>query len=138
MARPRKGNGTTVKHEPIETVQSAGLGDTIEKITKATGIKAAVELFSSVTGLDCGCDERKETLNKLFPYRRVNCLSEQDYGYLKNFFSENRGEISVIVQRELSAIYKRIFEIDLEQTSCASCWRDYIGQIRKIYNEYGS
>jgi hypothetical protein len=72
MARPRKDNGTTVKHEPIETVQSAGLGDTIEKITKATGIKAAVELFSSVTGLDCGCDERKETLNKLF--KKLYCV----------------------------------------------------------------
>jgi hypothetical protein len=138
MARPRKENGTTVNQEPIETVQSAGLGDTIEKITKATGIKAAVELFSSVTGLDCGCDERKETLNKLFPYRKVNCLSEQDYEYLKEFFSEHRGELSILVQRDLSEIYKRIFEINLEYTSCASCWRDYIGQIRKIYNEYGN
>ena len=41
-----------------------GLGDTIEVITEATGIKAAVELFSKVTGIDCGCDERQEWLNE--------------------------------------------------------------------------
>ena len=48
--------------------KSKGLGDTIEKITKITGIKKVVEKVSEVTGKDCGCDERKETLNKLFPY----------------------------------------------------------------------
>ena len=45
-----------------------GLGDSIEKFTKATGIKKVVEKVSEVTGKDCGCTERKETLNRLFPY----------------------------------------------------------------------
>jgi len=48
--------------------KSKGLGDTIEKITKITGIKKVVEKVSDVTGKDCGCADRKETLNKLFPY----------------------------------------------------------------------
>mgnify|MGYP003109834655 FL=1 len=48
--------------------KSKGLGDTIEKITKATGIKKVVDTVSKVTGKDCGCDERKEKLNRLFPY----------------------------------------------------------------------
>lgn len=46
-------------------MKSKGLGDTIEKITKATGIKKAVE---SITGKDCGCKKRKNALNKAFPY----------------------------------------------------------------------
>jgi|TARA_R110001592_G_scaffold12397_1_gene59188 hypothetical protein len=46
-----------------------GLGDTIEQITKATGIKAIVDKVSEVTGTDCGCDNRKEKLNKLVPYK---------------------------------------------------------------------
>ena len=45
-----------------------GLGDTVEAITKATGIKKVVEKISKVTGKDCGCDKRKEYLNKKFPY----------------------------------------------------------------------
>ena len=48
--------------------KSKGLGDTIEKITKATGIKKVVEKISKVTDKDCGCNERKDTLNRLFPY----------------------------------------------------------------------
>ena len=42
------------------------LGDTIEKITEAIGIKAVVEKVSEITGKDCGCEKRKEKLNKLF------------------------------------------------------------------------
>jgi hypothetical protein len=40
-----------------------GLGDTIEKITTATGIKKVVDKISEATGKDCGCEERKERLN---------------------------------------------------------------------------
>ena len=47
--------------------KSIGLGDTIEKITTATGIKNVVEVFSEITGVDCNCDARKEKLNKIFP-----------------------------------------------------------------------
>jgi hypothetical protein len=52
------------------------LGDTIEQITTATGIKAAVDWFSEATGVDCGCDARKEKLNKLFRYRKPECLTQ--------------------------------------------------------------
>ena len=50
--------------------KSKGLGDSIEKITKVTGIKKVVEKISKVTKKDCGCGERKETLNRLFPYNK--------------------------------------------------------------------
>ena len=54
---------------------SKGLGDTVEKITKATGIKQATDWIFDKLGKDCGCDARKEKLNKLFPYK-VECLNE--------------------------------------------------------------
>jgi len=50
------------------TKKSKGLGDSIEKITKATGIKKVVDTVSKAVGKDCGCNKRKETLNKIFPY----------------------------------------------------------------------
>jgi len=40
-----------------------GLGDTIEQITKATGIKYLVEKTSEILDVPCGCSERKEALN---------------------------------------------------------------------------
>jgi len=45
-----------------------GFGDTVEAITKAAGIKKVVDKISEATGKDCGCDKRKEYLNKKFPY----------------------------------------------------------------------
>lgn len=45
-----------------------GLGDTVEAITKATGVKAVVDAASQATGKPCGCQQRKKTLNDLFPY----------------------------------------------------------------------
>jgi len=44
-------------------MKSQGLGDVIEKVTTATGIKKVVETVSEITGVDCGCAKRKEALN---------------------------------------------------------------------------
>tara|TARA_R100001443_G_scaffold21207_2_gene33481 strand:- start:1686 stop:1844 length:159 start_codon:yes stop_codon:yes gene_type:complete len=49
-------------------MKSKGLGDTIEKITKVTGIKKVVDKVSEATGKDCGCNKRKKALNRFFPY----------------------------------------------------------------------
>lgn len=44
-------------------MKSQGLGDAIEKITAATGIKKVVETVSKASGKECGCAARKEKLN---------------------------------------------------------------------------
>jgi hypothetical protein len=49
--------------------KSKGLGDTIEKITTATGIKKVVETVAKATGKDCGCSQRRDALNRAFPYQ---------------------------------------------------------------------
>jgi len=48
--------------------KSKGLGDTVAKITKATGIKKVVDTASKIVKKDCGCAKRQNTLNRLFPY----------------------------------------------------------------------
>ena len=50
--------------------KSQGLGDTIEKFTRVTGIKSLVQMGNQVVGKkDCGCNKRKKALNKAFPYK---------------------------------------------------------------------
>tara|TARA_R100000951_G_scaffold42816_1_gene35934 strand:- start:462 stop:617 length:156 start_codon:yes stop_codon:yes gene_type:complete len=44
-----------------------GVGDVIENITKATGIKKVVSAVSNATGKDCGCSARRDSLNRKFP-----------------------------------------------------------------------
>tara|TARA_R110000744_G_scaffold133606_4_gene242099 strand:+ start:1298 stop:1456 length:159 start_codon:yes stop_codon:yes gene_type:complete len=48
-----------------------GLGDTIEKITEATGIKTFTQMLQKSGVIkSCGCNKRKEALNKAFPYKK--------------------------------------------------------------------
>ena len=51
--------------------KSIGLGDTVEKFTKLTGIHSLVQMTNKAVGKkDCGCGKRKEQLNTLFPYKK--------------------------------------------------------------------
>ena len=72
--------------------KAEGLGDTIESITKATGIKKLVKF---VAGEDCKCDERKQRLNELFSYKKKpKCLNEDEYLWLKESLLEATKKVS--------------------------------------------
>ena len=60
--------GAIANYKSYYMEKSKGLGDSIEKFTKATGIKKVVDTVAKKTGKDCGCNKRKENLNRLFPY----------------------------------------------------------------------
>jgi len=53
----------------LQEMKSKGLGDTIHKFTKATGIKRMVDTVAKATNTDCGCSERRDTLNRIVPYK---------------------------------------------------------------------
>lgn len=112
--------------------KAKGLGDTIAQITETTGIKALVH---SIFGDECGCEERREKLNKLFPYKKIECLTEDEYNYLKEF-NFNINQLTPGVQSQLLTIYNRIFNDKRQPTSCGSCWRSILDELKKVYNEY--
>jgi hypothetical protein len=113
--------------------ESKGLGDTIAKITKATGIDKVAKF---VMGEDCGCDERKEKLNKLFPYAKPKCLTEEEFNTLDTYFEKNTDTLTSEEQLSFIAINNRVLEQNLVPSSCASCLRDLVSKVRVIYNEY--
>ena len=53
----------------VNIMKSRGLGDSIEKFTKATGIKNVVDRVSEGLNIPCGCEGRRDALNILFPYK---------------------------------------------------------------------
>jgi len=61
--------------------QNKGLGDVVESITEATGIKKAVHF---IAGEDCGCHEiqRKFNINYQFA-RRIVLEAQNKYGKKK-------------------------------------------------------
>ena len=112
--------------------KSKGLGDSIEKVTKKTGIKKVVDkLFD-----DCGCDKRKEMLNKLFPYNQPNCLEEKEYETLKKFFKNKPKVVKIADQKQLLKIHNRVLNKDQTISNCPSCVRNMIRGLERIYVEY--
>ena len=62
--KKQNGDGRNIEKN---NMKSRGLGDSIEKITKSTGI---IKVVKKIVGKkDCGCNKRKKQLNKLVPYK---------------------------------------------------------------------
>ena len=51
-------------------MKDRGLGDSIARFTKATGIKKAVDIVSEGLNIPCGCEGRRKAMNALFPYKK--------------------------------------------------------------------
>ncbi len=60
--------GMTVEQWDVSK-KSRGLGDVIAKVTHFTGISSVVNAVSSAIGVPCGCGERQDTLNQVFPFK---------------------------------------------------------------------
>lgn len=112
---------------------SKGLGDTIEKITEATGIKSAVEF---IAGDDCGCKGRKEKLNKLFPYKKPECLTEDEYNYLIEEMRVQKNVITQMTQVKMLKIYNRVFHDNKKPSSCGPCFLEPYNALKKLIEEY--
>lgn len=118
--------------------KSKGLGDTVEKITKKTGVKKVVELFTP-DGKDCGCDKRKEKLNKLFPYNKPNCMNEEQYNNWTLFKNrKNKNTITADQQQLIVNLLRELLNTSVKP--CSSCsggvWTKYIQKIDKVYDSY--
>ena len=128
------------------------LGDAIEKVTKATGVKKLVEYVTENAprvevnyrgeliwkkGIDCGCDKRKEKLNKKsISLTTVRCFTEQQYNDWTNFRNrERKNEVTHKQQVEIIIpIYAHLFARQLKPMSC--CVKPYIEAIDKVYLTY--
>jgi len=113
--------------------ESKGLGDTIEKITTVTGIKSAVKF---IAGEDCGCTERKESLNKIFRYKQLECLTEEEYNYLVEEMKRPTNVVSQTKQLKMLKIYNRVFNDKKQPTSCGSCFRSTYNSLKQLIDEY--
>lgn len=113
---------------------SKGVGDTVAKITEATGIKKAVKFLA---GEDCGCDKRKDKLNEIFPYYRPNCFTEDEFKYI----GEKIKTVSSRIERDdvpkLLNIYNRVFNDNKQATACDSCFVNGVwAKLKTIYKQY--
>ena len=144
--KPTRTTKTTRKPRAKKTYKTEGeslkVGDKIEKITKATGIKKAVEVFSQITGADCGCEERKEKMNKLFARDRLKarCITADEYYQLTEVLKIQNRRIPSKQQREIARFYSVIFGTRYEVwcDSCPEIWKAHIKDLEGVRDLYKS
>jgi len=101
------------------TIKSGGVGTTIENALEAAGVKKLIEIF--VDGKDCGCDQRKEKLNQLLPYRfKARCLTEQEYNDYKVFIETRTLKLSWEQIEYVCDLYSSVFSLT-KWRLCAGC-----------------
>ena len=111
-----------------------GLGDIVEDVTKATGID---KLVKWVAGEDCGCDKRKETLNKLRFRKTPLCLTEEEFTFLDKLYNKGNKTLGHTEVQTLIGIEERIFQKKyVESLNCAPCIRNIYNDLKEIYNVY--
>lgn len=125
------------KKNPIrkKKPKSKGVGDTVEKITKATGIKKVVDTLFD----DCGCDKRKKLLNKIFPYKNAKCMTEEQYNRWSKVISNIGSNIVKDNElKEIASLHAELFDHKYHEPCRCSPreWKHLIKDIDKIYNTY--
>ena len=113
--------------------KATGLGDSIEQVLEVTKI---AKVAKWILGEDCGCEQRKEKLNKLFPYAKPKCLTEEEFTYLTESKVLAKNVLIPSEQRELLKIYNRVFSQRRQPTSCGSCLREVVNGLNQVLKEY--
>ena len=110
--------------------KSKGLGDSIEKALKATGID---KVAKKVLGDDCGCEERKESLNKMFPYNKVRQFTEDEMKIYEEVIDRTKGTITGQDQSIMVKLYNKVFNANKQTSSCGPCVRETLAKLKKVH-----
>tara|TARA_R100000655_G_scaffold21970_1_gene44745 strand:+ start:169 stop:546 length:378 start_codon:yes stop_codon:yes gene_type:complete len=109
--------------------QSKGLGDSIEKALKVTGID---KVAKKILGDDCGCEERKKKLNQMFPYARP--FTEDELSIYESVLPRIKGgRINGQDQDIMVKLYNKVFNANKKASSCGSCVKQTLAKLEKVY-----
>ena len=120
-----------------EASQAIGLGDTIQKIIPKS-VKKVVEF---IAGKDCGCNRRKNALNKLIPYKEVkvaNCMTQEEHKWWGEFSARKVYKVTKSEVATISRTYERLYND--RSRICSNCGSKRINHviklIDKVYESY--
>ena len=115
--------------------KSKGIGDDIAKFTEKTGLSKAVKL---IFGDDCGCKERQDKLNKLFPnYKNIRSFTKDEKQIYENIMPhiDKTNTINAEQKMIIGRLYKAVFEADAKWSNCGSCNKKTLDNLRKVYEK---
>jgi hypothetical protein len=154
------------KVEFKEAIQKkkVGLGDVIETVTKATGIKTLVDKVTADE--DCGCGDRKIKANRVKLFNKdVTVIYPEKYDSEKEFmsylnnnknknkkrftavrlftekqyntwceFTDSKGDLNQSQISLIHEVYEQLFARTFKRQSC--CYEGFINDINYVFNEY--
>lgn len=111
-----------------------GLGDKVEKVLKATGVKAFVEFMNG--GEPCsGCEKRKAALNKITATRKAKALTYDDLVFIGSIKDKKTLKATEVVT--LHKIHARVYNYTYTiPGNCASCVIQRRNDLVNLYNIY--
>ena len=110
-----------------------GIGDVVETVLEKTGV-AKVAKF--ILGEDCKCNERRDALNKIWPFKNIQCLEEDEYQFLHEWFAVKRFKITHAEHDKIVSIYNRTFNTKSNVSNCVSCINEKLQELKKLYLQY--
>jgi hypothetical protein len=129
----KKEQSKSTKSTENQKTKATGLGDSVEKVFQATGIDKVAKF---ILGEDCGCSERKEALNRIFPYKRAKCLTEDEYNYIKKSVDDKKRRFTSDEQQYFIKIWERIFSKKIIGCTSCSFYKELYIDLLKVYEEY--
>ena len=99
-------------------------------------VAECTEFSKDMAHLGKALSKLKKKLNEIFRYKKIECLEEYEYIFLKHWFKRNTNIVTNKNQKDLLKIYNRVFGTKKNTSSCSSCVRSMVKELEKIYNNY--
>tara|TARA_R110002110_G_scaffold42778_3_gene133921 strand:- start:637 stop:1005 length:369 start_codon:yes stop_codon:yes gene_type:complete len=108
-----------------------GLGDIVEKVATVTGVKSAVD---TLIGEECGCTERRDKLNELFPmYKNIEMSNDQRQVWEDLQPAIATGRLRGKDSQNFKTLYDDIFEKRHKWCGCGGETPRRVKHIKKVY-----
>jgi hypothetical protein len=125
----------TEQVEQYEKDTTDGLGDKVEKVFKAVGVKQIIDYLNG--GEECeGCKKRKEALNKFRTRKKPLTLTAEEFIWLRDFFREKRNTVKKTELDMLYRIHARVWRYKFSPAgNCGSCTVQKVNDLRDLYEQ---
>ena len=106
-----------------------GLGDTVESLIP----NVVKDVVNKIAGEDCGCDKRKQWLNKRFPYFKP--FDDKSKKLWKEVLAPalHKGQLKGGMQEQVIDLYQETFGKRHKKTNCGSCVEARMIELEKAY-----
>jgi hypothetical protein len=137
-------NTIEIDSSDVEKAQnkSQGLGDSLKKILHSKPLKGATEAIKQSLWKDeedCGCEQRRETLNDIFRYKKKpNWLTKAEFEWLDEFNEKgNKNRLDRMQQKQIAQFHARVFnhKFILPCTCTPKRYAEFLGDLLRVYNE---